>query len=85
VNELTPTEARLLDAWIRSGVPWQPLGALHDAWRWVDASSASLTAAMELQQALWQPWWDAQAEWLQGWSALWMAEVPAVRGTEQLA
>ena len=75
----------VFDAWLRSGAPWQALGAVHDAWRWTDAASAAFTAGMEMQQALWQPWWDAQAQWLHQWSAAWPVELPATRGEEQLA
>ncbi len=85
MNDLTPTAAPLLDAWLRTGTPWQPLGAVHDALRWFEASNAALTAAMELQQALWQPWWDAQGEWLRQCGALWGSAAPVVRGAEQLA
>ena len=75
----------VFDAWLRSGAPWQPLGMVHDGWRWVEAAAAACTASMELQQALWQPWWDAQAQWLQQCSAAWPAPWPASRGGEQLA
>lgn len=80
-----PGAGTIFDAWLRSGAPWQPLGFVHDAWRWGDAASAAFTAAIELQQALWQPWWDAQAQWLRACGAVWPVEVPAVRGGEQLA
>lgn len=75
----------VFDAWLRSGAPWQPLGAVHDTWRWVEAAAAAVSAGLELQQALWQPWWDAQAQWLHQCSAAWPAPWPATRGEEQLA
>jgi hypothetical protein len=85
MNDLIRPETTMFDAWLRSGVPWQPLGAVHDAWHWFEASSAMLTAAMELQQALWQPWWDAQGEWLRQCGGLWQPAAPVLRGAEQLA
>ena len=82
----TPTpEPTVFDAWLNSGLPWQPLSAVHDAWRWADAASAALTASAEWQQALWQSWWDAQTQWLAQCGNAWLTEIPAVRGGEQLA
>jgi hypothetical protein len=80
-----PPPVTLFDAWLRSGAPWQPLGVVHDAWRCTDAAGAAFAMALEWQQALWQPWWDAQAEWLRQWGAAWPASLPAERGGEQLA
>jgi hypothetical protein len=82
----TPTpEPTVFDAWVNYGLPWQPLGALHDAWRWNDAASAALAATAEWQQALWQSWWDAQAQWLAQCGGAWLTQMPVARGGEQLA
>ena len=75
----------VFDAWLNSGAPWQPLGVIHDAWRWADAASAAFAAAAEWQQALWQPWWDAQAQWLRHCRFDSPLNLPAERGGEQLA
>jgi hypothetical protein len=80
-----PAAPTVFEAWLRSGAPWQPLGAVHDAWRWIDAAAAAFSAGLELQQALWQPWWVAQALWLKQCRAAWPVELPATRGEEQLA
>jgi len=58
-------------------------GASLDPWSWLDLGNAQARSWLELQRALWQPWWDAQSQWLQFWQTWW--PVPMVRGTEQLA
>lgn len=62
-----------------------PLGAVHDSLRWIDGGSAAMQAWLELQQALWQPWWDLQAEWIRQWGATpWLVPALLPRGAEQL-
>jgi hypothetical protein len=64
----------VFEAWLRSGAPWQPLGLMHDSWRWVDAMTLAVNAGLEMQRSFWQPWWDAQGDWLRRWTAAWPVE-----------
>jgi hypothetical protein len=57
-------------------------GAAGDPWSWLDLGSAQARTWLEWQGALWQPCWDAQAQWLQAWQDCWPMLV--VRGGEQL-
>jgi hypothetical protein len=75
----------MFDTFWKNAAACAPLGATHDAWRWIDGSSAAMQAWMELQQALWQPWWDLQAEWLRQWGvAMNLPPELTARGAEQL-
>lgn len=75
----------MLDSFMRNAAACGPLAATHDYWRFVDGGSTAMQAWIELQQALWQPWWDAQAEWLRVWSGAMPVPGMTARGAEQLA
>jgi hypothetical protein len=73
------------DTFTNSAAGWLPQVVAHDAWRWMDGGSAAIQACMELQLALWQPWLDAQAQWLRLWGGDMAVPSQLTRGGEQLA
>lgn len=58
------------------GLPFNP-------WSWMDMATAQFQPWLELQGALWQASWEAQAQWLRFCQDSWPMLIP--RGAEQLA